>query len=372
METLESVKARAKNWLFDVAAPFWSTKGLHESGMFVEAFEHNGTKIDNRRRVMVQGRQIYCFSELGRLGWTGPWKDIVETAIGHFIGKYKNQDGFFIHTLDSEMKPQDSRLDLYNQAFAMFALGNAANALNDAKLFEEAKSLLSRLNEKWARQEGGFWEGEITPCPPYRQNPHMHIFEAAFANYGFTNDIVWKQLMDDMYSLFVGKFQNQEFGAVTEYFDENWKPLNSDEGKIVEPGHCFEWAWLFDTAFPNGAGAKTAKELIDFARKNGICPNRDIAINEVLLNGDIVNNNGRLWPQTERLKAAASSYRREGTQEEINEIARAYNGLEKYFQAPILGLFHDKLKPDGTFIEEPAPTSSFYHIVCGISELLRL
>ncbi|TWB25999.1 hypothetical protein FBZ91_1477, partial [Nitrospirillum viridazoti] len=29
----------------------------------------------------------------------------------------------------------------------------------------------------------------------------------------------------------------------------------------------------------------------------------------------------------------------------------------------------DRLNPDGTFVEEAAPASSFYHIVCAIQEL---
>ncbi len=33
------------------------------------------------------------------------------------------------------------------------------------------------------------------------------------------------------------------------------------------------------------------------------------------------------------------------------------------------GLWRDKMMADGTFVEEAAPASSFYHIVCAIYEL---
>lgn len=370
MTNIETTKQNAKKWLFEIAAPVWSTKGVHNDGMFVEEFNHDGTPIDNFRRLMVQARQIYSFTELGRLGWRGDWKSIVENALPHFL-RGINSDNSFIHTFDSEAKIQDSRLDLYDQAFGLFALGNAGEALGREDLFEQAIISLGVLNVKWARDVGGYWEGEITPCPPYRQNPHMHMFEAALANYNFTKNPIWLETQKKIMATFVGKFQ-QSCGAVTEYYDENWKPLDGVQGQIVEPGHCFEWAWLFDIGFENGEGVKTAEELGGFARKFGICPIRKIAINEVSTNGEIIDNKARLWPQTERLKAACARYKRTKTQEDATEIMQSYNGLEKYFAADIQGFWHDKMNPDGTFIIEPVKASSFYHITCAISELLRL
>jgi mannose-6-phosphate isomerase len=37
-----------------------------------------------------------------------------------------------------------------------------------------------------------------------------------------------------------------ETGSLREFFDGDWNPLASDEGRIVEPGHQFEWAWLLN------------------------------------------------------------------------------------------------------------------------------
>ncbi len=33
-------------------------------------------------------------------------------------------------------------------------------------------------------------------------------------------------------------------GALREFFDHDWAPIPGDKGRIVEPGHLFEWAWL--------------------------------------------------------------------------------------------------------------------------------
>jgi mannose-6-phosphate isomerase len=50
---------------------------------------------------------------------------------------------------------------------------------------------------------------------------------------------------------------------------------------------------------------------------------------------------------------------------------QAVQGLEKFFAVPVPGLWRDILNPDGSFVEEPAPASSFYHIVCAIAEFDR-
>ena len=51
------------------------------------------------------------------------------------------------------------------------------------------------------------------------------------------------------------------------------------------------------------------------------------------------------------------------------QVAAACAGLRRYTEVTLKGLWRDRLKPDDTFVEEPAPASSFYHIVCALNEL---
>ena len=95
-----------------------------------------------------------------------------------------------------------------------------------------------------------------------------------------------------------------------------------------------------------------------FARRHGLDHVRGVAINEVLVDGSIRNPAARLWPQTERLKAALARCRRTGEHEERMEAAAAYAGLVQYFETPARGAWRDKLRADGTWVEEPAPGSS--------------
>jgi mannose/cellobiose epimerase-like protein (N-acyl-D-glucosamine 2-epimerase family) len=369
---LSHTQADARTWLFEHAAPFWASRGVHSDGMFVEAFSRTGKCIDNIRRARVQARQIYSFCEIGRLGWTGPWRDTVATATDHLVNKGINEDSEFIHAFDASGAVADDRPDLYNQAFGLFALAHAGEALGRRELFDLAERVLDRLEYRWSKSQGGYWEGAITPCPPFRQNPHMHMFEAGLAHYTFTGNPRWKEFATRIAEMFKGRFQDSASGAVTEYFTEDWKPLPPPEGIIVEPGHCLEWAWLFETAFDPVRDTATAEQLLSFARRWGICNKRGLAINEVSLSGEVIDGRARLWPQTERLKSAVARYRRTGAAQDEQEIVDAYQGLTRYFDHQNPAIWYDKIDEAGLPLDEPAPASSFYHIVCGLSELLNV
>ena len=48
---------------------------------------------------------------------------------------------------------------------------------------------------------------------------------------------------------------------------------------------------------------------------------------------------------------------------------QAAQGLRRYLATDVPGLWYDRLKPDGQFVQQSAPASSFYHIVAAIDVL---
>jgi mannose-6-phosphate isomerase len=200
----------------------------------------------------------------------------------------------------------------------------------------------------------------------------MHLLECFVALHKASGSPRWRRDAEHIARLCARSFLHPDSGALLEYFDVELQPLDGDDGRIVEPGHCFEWAWLFETlaewALPDATAI--SDRMAGFARRHGLCAVRGVAINEVLTDGSIRNAAARLWPQTERLKAALARYRRTREDEEWAEAAAAYAGLCKYFETPARGAWRDKLKVDGSWIEEPAPGSSMYHVTCALAELI--
>lgn len=372
-DLIRSAADPARDWLLNSAAPLWSTSGRLDNGLYAERILLSGAPDNAPYRVFVQARHIYSFAEIGRLGWDGPWAAQLDETINLLLTKARRADGFFVNSLTSGGDVHDSRADLYVQAFVLFALGRAGEALGRNDLFDEAERLTRNLDEFWRHPNGGYAEGQIDDNSIRRQNPHMHLLEAHLSLHAASGRTCFAEAAERIAILCRDHFIDRETGALLEYFQEDWTPAADVSGKIVEPGHCFEWAWLFERIARNGwsDGIHIAEGLTTFARRTGIDIARGVAINEVLLDGARHNENARLWPQTERLKAAVARYQRTHEENEAREIADAAKGLAKYLAVDIPGLWRDKLTRDGSWIDEPSPGSSLYHITCGYAELLQ-
>ena len=372
--TLQDVSDEAKSWLLNEAAPLWSSCGRTHSGLFAERMTLAGEPNAGYFRTFVQARHIFSLVQIGQIGWTGPWGDLVAETTETLVRQAKRSDGFFVHRLDVDANPLDERADLYDQAFVLFALGTAGGALGRSDWFDEAEALLDRLEAEWAHPLGGFREGEIADSRIRRQNPHMHLFEAFLALAEASGRERFHDAARSIATLASEKFIDPDTGALLEYFTEDLQPAEGVEGRIAEPGHCFEWAWLFERLAAAGwdEGTRVSDRLTDFARGTGIDTKRNVAFNEVLTDGSLHDRTARLWPQTERLKAAVARFKRLGSDREVQEAVAAARGLRQYLEVDVPGLWRDKLREDGSWIEEMAPGSSLYHISCAYSELLGI
>lgn len=360
----------ARLWLVEQAAPFWSEIGRRPVGLFAERLTHNHMPDEAYYRIFVQARQIYAMWAAGTLGWKGDWPGLIEETITTLLRKARRTDGFFAHKLDRDGNILDERVDLYDQAFVLFALGISGRALQDKKYFDEAEHFMAVL-ETWRHEFGGFKEGEIASPHVRRQNPHMHLFEAFWTLYEASGRTCFKQAAIEIAELCKSHFIDHASGALLEYFNDDWSQLGISPGFTVEPGHCFEWAWLYEKLEAAGVvgNATVSDGLVGFARAHGIDHQRSVAINEVDLEGHVLDDKARLWPQTERLKAAIIRLQRKGAAEDEAELLSAWAGLKSYFHEPQQSLWHDKLQKNGMFVNELVPASSLYHIACAIKEL---
>jgi mannose-6-phosphate isomerase len=357
--------AQAKAWLFDAALPLWADAGFDaRHGLFHEKLDADAKPVAGSRRARVQARQTYVFVEAGRLGWSGPWRERAEAGLAVLAGPLRSGGGVGA-ALDETGKLIDARRDLYDQAFGLFALAHA-RTINEAVADARIAELLAYL-ETQRLAPGGFAEGELKPKPRW-QNPHMHLFEAglALSEQGVAPG---ESLAREMANLFALHFFDAQNGALGEYYNDDWTRTPGDEGRVCEPGHHCEWVWLLDRWRKlSGDDHNTkADALWAHAMKNG--RNGPVLIYEAWRDGGAKDRRARLWAQTERLKAALVRFERGG---DAGDVAAAYDGLSIYYDGARPGLWFDWRDEAGAIKHEPAPASSFYHIVLAYSELLRV
>ena len=368
-ETLQTGARRFADWMRLRALPTWATFGQSAEGIFTELITLAGRPIETSHRARVQARQIYVFAQAGLLGWVGPWKRCLDDGLETLIAHYLREDGLCRTLLAPDGSPLDDAAMLYDQAFVMLALVTARSAGSTDQTLEARAVAIRNHLLNMSLPNGALVEGGKDP---YQSNCHMHLLEASLAWEEVGGDPLWTAFSDQIVALARSTFIDAEGGFLREFFGPDWMPAEGEAGRLVEPGHQFEWAWLlarYSRARGDEAALAIAMRLYAHGTQ-GISERLAVAVDAMNEDGSIRSRRARLWPQTEWLKASLllAELSEDGKRHDFLEAAAAaQRGLWFYLTED--GLWHDKRLPDRSFIEEPAPASSFYHIMAAFRQL---
>jgi mannose-6-phosphate isomerase len=267
---------------------------------------------------------------------------------------------------DVDGAPLDHRALLYDQAFALLGYAAAATVLDARREFESRALELRHAIERQFRADNGAFHSAETREGIFESNPHMHLLEACLAWADIGSDAGWADWARQLVDLALHRFIRSGSGALGEFFTADWQPAPGIAGRIVEPGHQFEWAWLLMRAEARHSGPlrDAALRLIAIGEHSGV--HNHVAINALLDDFSVHDPNARCWPQTERLKAALLAAQLTGAEIYWRMAAAAAAALLPYLNTPVPGLWLDVQLPSGELIDAAAPASSFYHLVGAI------
>lgn len=367
---LERLHARLVLWLAKDAYPRWAEHGLDvRNGGFIESLGQDGTDPMQPRRARVQPRQAHAFAQAPRFGWRGDAAGIVQRGVEYFVAHYRRDDGLFRTLVDAHGAPLDERALLYDQSFALLGYAAAAVALDDRCEFErQALELRGLIGRRFATGDGAF-RSSVKDDGLRESNPHMHLLEACLAWADIGKDAGWAAWVRDLVSVALSRFIREESGSLGEAFTPSWGPATGLAGRVIEPGHQFEWAWLLLRSEVHHPGPlrAAALRLIGIGNEAGV--RNGVAVNALLDDFTIHDPNSRLWPQTERLKAALLAAQVTGRSEYWSMAHAAAASLVPYLETPIAGLWFDLKCPGGELVDSPALASTFYHLVGAIAAL---
>ena len=367
--TLCDVAIPFGDWMRGAALPVWSTLGVAEDGGFHDRVQIDGRPSVADRRARVQARQVFTFSRAGALGWRGPWRRVAEQGLTRFWAANGLDNGTYRTLTDDKGAPVDDTIRLYDQAFALLAMAHAA-AQGVQETAARARGAGLRDWLKATRRTDGVWCE--TGDHPFQANAHMHLLEAALAWEDIDADPFWIEAADTIADLALSRFIDPASGALREFFQSDWTPAPGDDGRLVEPGHQFEWAWLL----ARWGDRRQRPEARAGARRlyrvglHGVDHRRGVAMDGLDIDMATVAATARLWPQTEWIKAAlllAETAEGEDRAGFIHDAAAAVRALQAYLLPN--GVWRDRMHAGGDFVEEAAPASSLYHIMSAYDQL---
>ena len=376
-------------WLRDQALPLWESYGVDRFGGGY--FEEISTRlplgrpvaVGVLRRGRVVARQIYVFDTGQKLGWRPAQSDPVAHGCEFLFAHLHAGDGVFHKALDASTHRPEGQFSLYEQSFYLFALAHLNVRADPYPIADTAERCLERLRAGWGKSIGGFEESD-PPSLPLKSNPHMHLLEAALAWIESSRGVSqtpWIGLARELVGLCLTCFRDPASGAILEYFDYNWRKLGDGAGRIVEPGHQFEWAWLllrwaaspFCPAREQTRCRAAARCLVDIGEQCGVDSARNVAVNELWDDMSIKEASAKIWPQTERLKAWCAIFDdariRPEADAALRKIALAAEGLSRFLRADTPGLWFESCTAGGEFPEASCKASSLYHVVGAIDGL---
>lgn len=365
-----------RSWMFGTALPLWARAGVdRQNGGYIEQLTLEGRDADIPfKRARVTGRQIYVFSHAAMLGWP-EGNALAAHGVSFLTEKtWLGPTKGFARTLTRTGEALDSTPDLYDAAFALFALAWRHRAVKDAQSRDWMFKTLDYVETHLRHPSGvGFWH-ELPPKGSRQQNPHMHLTEACLVAYAATGEERFGATARTLVELYATRFFDKKTGTLHEYFADDWSPAPGDEGRIVEPGHMMEWAWILNEA-RKLLGVDTAdiiRTSIKFAETYGVDPKTAVTFNTVRDDGQPIDRGSRTWPNTERIKAAVALYELDGVDPAPVIDASSRLLLDRYLKTDMPGLWIDAFDAEGRPLNKTVPASTLYHVFLAFAEVLRI
>ena len=368
---------RIRAWMFDDALPFWAERGVDKAhggpveSLALDTLLPSGVAF---KRTRVVCRQIYVYSHAELLGWTGA-RAVADHHYQYLTERVWQSDAAgFPRTVSAETAaPLDPTIDLYDHAFALFALGWRHKATKDPSALALAHRTLDLIEQRMRHPAGGFHH-ELPPGLPRQQNPHMHLMEAALVLAETSGEPRFTALADEIATLFVERLVRAPSGVLPEFFDEHWNPVDGDQGRWTEPGHQFEWAWILaqHQKLSGRDHVETVRMLVRAAERFGVDPATQVTFNGVRDDGVALDRGSRSWPNTERIKGWIGLEDLTGESADAPVTGSATVLLDRYLGAPWpKGAWMDAFDADGRPSAKLIPASTLYHVFLAFAEISR-
>ena len=318
-QQLEQYQAIYHRELYDNILPFWLKNSLdQECGGYFNCLDEDGSVYDTRKNVWLQVREVWMLSKLhNRHHKPGEDSPYIQAArLGaDFLRKHARFGDRCYFSLTREGRPLFAQRKMFSECFYVMGLAEYARASGDATALAEAHFMFGKVQE--------YAKNPVLLGRPVYDNGLPATSELAVPmillnlieelngpnGSGYEDVSAWCVQQID-------KHYRPELKLVLETVGADGTPLDTIEGRLLNPGHAIECGWF----------------LLNYAVKTGNADLRQKALNMIDWSFDLgwdtkyggifyfLDRSGRSpaqlewnmklwWPHNEALVAFMMAYR---------------------------------------------------------------
>ncbi len=376
MENIAYLERCSKKYYDDLVEnilPFWLEYGLDKvHGGFYTCLNRDGSLMDTTKSVWFQGRAAFTFSYAYNQIQRNPvWLSASKSAID-FIEKHCfDNDGRMFFEVSASGIPLRKRRYLFSESFAAIAMSEYAKASGDYAYAEKALDLFKRI--LYCKNTPGVL------TPKYSEHLQMkgHSLSMILINTASRiretiEDEVLTRQIDESIAEIQKDFMKTEFNAVLETVGLNGEFIDTNMGRMINPGHSIETAWfiLEEAKYRNWDPEliQTGITILDWSWEwgwdkeyGGIINFRDC---KNLPSQYYAHDMKFWWPQTEAIIATLYAYEATGNKKYLEMHNMIHNYMYSHFPDDKHGEWYGYLHRDGT-VSQPAKGNLFkgpFHI----------
>ncbi|MEP3346813.1 MAG: AGE family epimerase/isomerase [Litoreibacter sp.] len=367
-------------WFWSEFFPDWLGKAQDGDWGVFDALDADGNSDPTATKsILAQARTLFMVSHVALLSRDAQLLEVAD-KLASFLKCFRKAPGLYRCAIDREGNPTglpaDEMARSYDQTFVILGLvtwNQLSPSPENEQLIEECwEALQTQLTDT---KTGLLLNNDVGNDLNPAQNPHMHLFEACLQGYRMTKDSKWLTRAADLRAIGLKHFFDQDTGSLAEFIQPDLSPLVGRDGLRREVGHQCEWAWLLleEAQLADDPSLEVeARRLFEFADRFGYsttAPLVGAAYDAISAQGDVMESNSLLWPQTEAIKALALLH----VSGEADAGQRACSLMCLMFEAWFKGrpIYVNQLDTSGDAVWSEALTRLMYHVVLAMTEGAR-
>ncbi|WP_337628430.1 AGE family epimerase/isomerase [Prevotella sp.] len=372
-EYIQSWADSYKKDLTENIMPFWMEHGWDRvNGGVYTCVNRDGSLMDTTKSVWFQGRFAFiCAYAYNNIEKNHEWLDAAKSTL-EFIEKHCfDEQGHMYFSVTAEGQPLRKRRYVFSETFAAIAMSEYALATGDQHWAQRALQVFEDTQRFLATP--GFLPAKFEP----NVQMQSHSIIMILINVGscirkVIDDPKLTAQIDESVEKLKKYFIHPEFKCLLETVGMNGEFIDTNETRIINPGHCIETSWfIMEEAKLRGWDKPMfdmALQILDWSwdwgwdkQYGGIINFRDCKNLPVQ---DYSQDMKFWWPQCETIIASLYAYLGTGDEKYLYRHERISEWTYAHFPDAEYGEWYGYLHRDGT-VAQPAKGNLFkgpFHI----------